>query len=124
MRMYALLALACVGACKEPNAPLVWMDAMVTAVNKGGELPLRDGVPTDPDLASELAIATITIRQSASIAMEHDFQSAGGEHCVHGKLVGARNEPTLSVIMANDKVVHASISRRCDCKVHCAFAPK
>ncbi|HEY4178076.1 MAG TPA: hypothetical protein VGM90_14615 [Kofleriaceae bacterium] len=125
MRMYALLALACLApACEDQNAPLVWMDHMVTSVNKGGELPLRDGIPTDPDLAAELAVATIAIRQSASIAMEHDFQSAAGEHCVHGKLVGARNDPTLSVIMANDKVVHASVTRRCDCKARCEFAAK
>jgi hypothetical protein len=121
MRMYALLALALVGACKEPNAPLVWMDEMVTAVNKGGEMPLRDGIPKDTDLASELAVATIAIRQSASIAMEHDFQTAGDEHCVHGKLVGAHGEPTLSVIMAHDRVIHASVARRCDCKDRCAF---
>jgi hypothetical protein len=124
MRMYALLALASVAACKDPNAPLVWMDAMVTAVNKGGELPLRDGVPKDPDLAAELAVVTIAIRQSASIAMEHDFQSVNGEHCVHGRLVGARGEPTLSVIMANDQIVHASVARRCDCHETCAFAAK
>lgn len=120
-----LVAVAATSGCSDAETPLSRAQRVVTRVFEGAPLPmLGEQVPADPELARELALVPIAIRASKSIVMEENPPGAGDQRCVHGKLVGAPGEPTLAMILAGDRVVHASIERRCTCTTTCSFVAR
>ena len=120
--LFLALALALAAGCSDAETPLSRAQRIVTKVFEGAPLPMAgDAIPADPERARELALVPIAIRASKSIVMEEPPARGGDTSCVHGKLMGAPNEPTLAMILRGDRVVHASVERRCTCTTSCGF---